>query len=347
MRANRSTMGFSVEMIGDHAFITRVRPGSDAAAKLHVGDELLAMNGFKVRRVDFETMNYFFRILSPAPAETLELLSPTGERRQETVKAILRPGKVLLDVSDDANGDYLDLLRSDEDEEQLKRERYIVKGDTFIWKMPSFEVSPSTVDTIFEKAHGKKSMIIDLRGNPGGYIDTLKAMLGHLFDHDVKLADRVTRKDTKPEMAKKRGVTFTGDVIVLVDSESASCSELFARVLQLEHRGKIIGDRSAGAVMEARYFSRQLGADSIIPYGFSITSANLLMSDGKSLELTGVVPDELLVPTSADLASAKDPVLAHAAEVDGTWVPAGGFGTHARRTTDGIRSRRLPCRSPR
>ena len=103
----------------------------------------------------------------------------------------------------------------------------------------------------------------------------------------------------------------------VIDSRSASASELFARVVQLQKRGVVIGDTSSGSVMESMHYRYQTGTQTIAFFGASITDADLIMSDGVSLEHRGVVPDETMLPTSADLAANRDPVLAHAAETLG------------------------------
>jgi carboxyl-terminal processing protease len=139
-------------------------------------------------------------------------------------------------------------------------------------------------------------------------------MVGSLFDRDIKIADRVGRNAPKALIAKHAAHPFEGKLIVLVDGDSASAAELLARVVQLEHRGAVIGDKTAGAVMETIIHPEHMDVDSIFGYGIAVTDANLIMSDGKSLEKTGVVPDEELLPTGADLAAGRDPVLSRAAE---------------------------------
>jgi len=100
--------------------------------------------------------------------------------------------------------------------------------------------------------------------------------------------------------------------VVLVNSESMSAAELFSRVVQIEKRGRVLGDKSAGRVMEAQFYQHQLSGRAIV-YWASVTVADLVMTDGKSLERVGVTPDEVMIPTASDLAKGADPVLAYAA----------------------------------
>jgi C-terminal processing protease CtpA/Prc len=136
----------------------------------------------------------------------------------------------------------------------------------------------------------------------------------------------VGRKDTKPEIAKPIHNPFLGKLVVLVDARSASAAELFARIMQLEKRGVVIGDQTSGAVMEAKHYSEQTGTDTVVYYGASITEWDLIMADGKSLEHTGVTPDEVLLPSAHAIASGRDPVLAHAAETMGVKITSDDAG---------------------
>jgi hypothetical protein len=73
--------------------------------------------------------------------------------------------------------------------------------------------------------------------------------------------------------------------------------------------------------MGARFFDHRIGAGTFVYFGAEITEMDLRMADGQTLEKKGVTPDELLLPSLADLAREEDPVLAHAAELMGVKMP--------------------------
>ena len=166
-----------------------------------------------------------------------------------------------------------------------------------------------------------KDVILDLRRNPGGAARSLQRLLGGVFQNDRKVGDRLTRESLKPfTVSGRHRDAFIGRLAVLVDSGSASASEIFARFIQLDKRGFTIGDRTAGAVMEAEGYFHELGIDSGVYYGSSVTEADLIMADGNSLEHVGVEPDISVLPTAADLASGRDPVLSKAAHMFGMQI---------------------------
>jgi hypothetical protein len=70
-------------------------------------------------------------------------------------------------------------------------------------------------------------------------------------------------------------------------------------------------------VMEARGYQHQVGMDVVVIYYASVTVADLVFADGTRLEGRGVVPDEIVLPTGADLAGRRDPALARAITLAG------------------------------
>jgi C-terminal processing protease CtpA/Prc len=324
-RSYRTDYGWRMRMIGDKAYVVAVEPGSDAEAKgLKEGDEIYAIDGrFRPARQNLWKIQYLYNALRPQPVVRLAVIKPDGQRQQIDAIAKVEQGKVLKDLTITGYGtDIWDLEREDEEISHLYRQRGVEFGDElFIWKMPQFDLPRLKVDEWVDRFKKRKALILDLRGNHGGYEETLLRLIGNLLDKDVKVGDLKRRKEEKPLIAKTRGDNiFVGKLIVLIDSESGSAAELLARVVQLEKRGTVIGDVSAGAVMRAREFSHDVGVDVKIFYGLSVTDADVIMTDGKSLEHVGVTPDEIRLPTAADLAAKRDPVLAYAASLAGVTI---------------------------
>jgi C-terminal processing protease CtpA/Prc len=320
-RVTRTEYCWQMQAIGDKCYVTAVKPGSDAEAKgLKVGDQVFSVDGIQPARENLWKLNYLYNVLRPQPGMRVVVASPGQQQRQLDVMAKTRTGKRVLELSGPGAGvDWNNLIRESENESRLHRQRYAEVGqDLFIWKMPEFNMDEAGVDDMMDKARKHKALILDLRGNPGGYEITLLRMLSYFVEEEHKIADMKRRKETKPLIVKTRGdKVFKGKLVVLVDSESGSSAEIFARLIQMEKRGTVIGDRTAGAVMRAKQRDYQLGVDTVAFYGASITDADMVMADGKSLEKAGVTPDELLLPTAADLAAKRDPVLVRAAAMAG------------------------------
>jgi len=313
------SFGWQIGMVGDNCLILALRPGSDAEKKgLKPGDQIVTINGFTPTRNNLWKMNFIFTALRPQPGLNVVVTSPNGEHKEVQAAASIRKTQEVRDLTGSGIFDY---IRDLENQIHDERMRWVEIEDVMVLKFPSFIYSESEVDDVMKKARKRSGLVIDLRGNGGGSVETLRAFLGNFFDHDVKIGDRVTRNGTKAINAQSEGKhAFHNKLVIITDSRSGSASELLARVVQIEKRALVVGDRSAGAVMEARHHQYKIGTGTILVYGASITEADLIMTDGKSLEHVGVTPNELLLPTGADLAAGRDPVLSRAVDLAGARI---------------------------
>lgn len=320
--------GWRIKMFGDKAFISAVKDGSDADKKgLRVGDEVLKLNGFRPTRRELWKMNYYYHTLSPRAKVVFEVRSPDAEARQLEVESKLTQLKKVIDLESTLD---VNVATREYDKVAAANKHYFREfpEKAVIWQMPDFVFDPNQVDSFMSKALDKQALILDLRGNGGGYVATLEKLAGYFFEKDVKIADYKARKKMDPQMARSVGArTFKGKVIVLVDAESGSAAEIFARLMQIEKRGIVLGDVSSGSVMMSMGETMDAGGgERVVSYGMNLTRADVIMTDGKSLEHVGVQPDEVIIPTAQDLARRHDPVLARALELAGIIMTSADAG---------------------
>lgn len=313
--ASRIEYGWRMHAVGDHCYVRAVRPGSNAAMKgLEVGDKVISIDGRPVDRSKVWLAEYLYYTLRPQTTMRLVIQKPDKPEQPLNIEARVREGTTIMPYHE-----RLEMDLEAEEEERLGRHRFHEPNDeVLIWKMPLFDLDQDGLANKFSKLKNRKALILDLRGNSGGYVDTLERFAGYFFDSNIKLADRRGRKELEPQVAKsQKEKAFKGQLIVLIDSSSASAAEVFARVVQLEKRGTVIGDRSSGSVMQSRYYPLQVGVKRGIGFGIMATEADVIMSDGKSLEHVGVMPDQWLLPTPQAMRAKQDPVLSYAASLVG------------------------------
>ena len=311
--------GWNLGIVGDSCYIFKVDPQSDAAAQgVKPGDQVIAVDRFAANRGDRWNLEYVYYALAPRSAVRLTLRSPGGTVRSVVVQAKVTPHPPIMDLSH--GDDFWQIVREGQNVEHAHRSRFAEVGsDVLVWKLPNFTAGDREIDQSVRRAQGFKALVIDLRDDPGGLESTLLRLAGDLVGADT-FGVRRERAKTEPLRTRTGGPQFTGTVVAVVDAQSASSAELLAYLLQMRKRGTVVGDRTAGAVMEARGHVHTVGIDIVVFYYTSVTAADLVFADGTRLEGRGVVPDEIVLPSGADLAGRRDPALARAITLAGRAV---------------------------
>lgn len=320
--------GFSLQMVGNVCHVVNVKHGSDAEMQgLTDGDVVVKVGNVIPTRDTLWKLEYLLYRLEPQAALQLTLQGTDANTRTVLVKS-----RVLTPEQRERERQQREKLeKSLPDLKSTPFKCHEVDKDLIACKLYTFMIAPGMIDKMMKEVTGHKKLILDLRGNGGGALETELRLIGYLFDHDVMTATEVRKDKRKDRIAKSRkDRAFTGQLQVLVDSKSGSASEIFARVIQIEKRGEILGDVTSGKVMEAVLLGlasfRGLGAFSV--FGLELTVADLVMSDGQRLEGAGVIPDKALVPTNRALAEKTDPLLAYAVSVFGVRLSAEDAGKY-------------------
>ena len=149
-------------------------------------------------------------------------------------------------------------------------------------------------------ANDVKGIVLDMRNNPGGFLDRAVTIAGEWVGNKTVVIERMEDGLLRPLDAQ--GVARLKDIptVVLVNEGSASATEIVAGALQDYGAATIMGEQTFGKGSVQEY--RELSDGSAL----KITIAEWLTPQGRSIQKEGIKPDELVTFSDEDVAKGVD-----------------------------------------
>jgi carboxyl-terminal processing protease len=273
---NDHLVGIGVEVEADRAGlkILKAIPGGPAAeATLRKGDMITAVNGKSLRGMDL--------------SRAVELITgPAGT----PVKLSLQRGNLVADVT---------LIRQAVALRSVSEVRMLDESSRVGYvKLDQFgESSARELDEALWKLHqsGMESLVLDLRGNPGGYLTSAIEVSDRFLPSGTIVSTRGRTPDDNSKETATFAQTWKTPLVVLIDHGSASASEIFAAAIQENGRGLIVGEKSYGKGTVQTLFPLQS-----LTAGLRLTTAKFYSPDGREMAGVGVTPDIKVRTGSSD-----------------------------------------------
>jgi carboxyl-terminal processing protease len=281
-------IGAWVDPSGDYLTIISPMSGSPAErAGLKAKDQVIKIDGVDMTGTD------------PNVALT-KVLGPAGTQVTLTIS---RPG---LDTPFDVT-----LTREQITIPSVEGE--MKDGNIAYIKLSTF--GTTTADDLHKKleellANNPKGLILDLRGNTGGYLDTAISIVSEFISNGTVLIEESGNGQQTTYDAKPGGLATTIPMVVLVNEGSASASEITAGAIQDYKRAPLVGVTTygKGSVQQWINLDNDQGA-------VRITIARWLTPFGRQINKLGLKPDYEIEITQADIDAKLDPQLAKAIEI--------------------------------
>jgi carboxyl-terminal processing protease len=166
-------------------------------------------------------------------------------------------------------------------------------------KLTTFQKTTSRdLDAALWKLHreGMRSLIMDLRGNPGGLLTTSVEVVDKFVERGVIVSTRGRSTQEDFTYTAREAGTWHVPLVVLIDGDSASASEIFAGAIRDHQRGTIVGARSYGKGSVQGIFPLNISGS-----GLRLTTAKFYSPKGLGYSQVGVSPDVPVQPVARHL----------------------------------------------
>lgn len=196
---------------------------------------------------------------------------------------------------------------------------FLRKDGVFVITLYSFTADSARLfrNALKEFANsGGDKLVLDLRGNPGGYLDSAVDMASWFLPSGKVVVTEDYGTNGKPTVHRSKGYdVFQNNLkmVILIDGGSASASEILSGALHDNSVAKLVGEQSygKGSVQEVV----DVTSNTIL----KITIAKWLTPNGLSISEKGLTPDYLVPITDQDIAAKRDSQMEKAVEVLNNW----------------------------
>lgn len=281
-------IGAWVDITQDYLTIISPMPGSPAEkAGLRSGDKVIAIDGADMTGIDGEAVRQ--KVLGPKGSTVTLTILREGSSETFDVKVVRAPIVVPTVSGEILDGDiaYIQLYTF---------------GDTTAKDLRS------TLDKLL--AQKPQGLILDLRNNGGGYLDTAIDIVSEFIDKGIVMYEVYGDGRTETFEAKPGGHATKIPMVVLINEGSASASEIVAGAIQDRGRGYLVGVTSFGKGSVQTYSELVDNQGAV-----RITIARWLTPDHRQIAGHGLNPDFPIEITEQDLADGIDSQLQKAIEV--------------------------------
>ena len=275
-------IGAYVDTRGAYLTITKTISGYPAEkAGLQAGDQIIAVDSQDVTGIDPDLVR-MTKVMGPAGTDVHLTIRRTGVD-QPLEFTITRAHIVIPSVTSkmlDNNIAYIQIT---------------VFGDT-----TSSDFHTQLSQLIAQSPSG---IVLDLRDNGGGYLDAGIAVASEFIDHGVIVTEQYGDGTKDPHNATPGGLATTVPLVVLVNGNTASASEIVSGAIQDDGRGKLVGELTYGKGSVQNWIPLSDGGTA------RITIAKWLTPNGRTIDKIGLTPDVVVTMTQADSTAGRDPQL--------------------------------------
>ena len=167
------------------------------------------------------------------------------------------------------------------------------------------------------KSQGAKAVIVDVRDNPGGYLEAAVEVASQFANKGVIVEERSRNSKPKLEYAIAGGTMIDIPVIMLINGGSASASEILAGALNDNDRATLVGEKTygKGSVQEVVCLSPVFMNSDCPGASLKVTIARWFTPAGINISKEGIKPEVEVKLTDEDINNSKDPQLEKAIEL--------------------------------